>query len=132
MTGYDNLYPTQLVTDLEDEDFVVNAGQQMVFQLPVALYARVSVLQTPASQDYSLRCWFATEPGGSSIDFYRPMLSFWHSRTSRVFTHTLFTDVVPVGDVLDYSIKVEPGIYYLNVINLTNVKTRFKLLVSLD
>jgi hypothetical protein len=114
----------------DEEVFMVQAGHNLVcaFEILPNTAASVKVVHTMAgSQDNSLRCWISKDPGGVSVEQITPEISFWHPRRKVMVAHVLYsgTPPEPSAELTTYNIMVEPGTYYLNVLNLVNSGNKF-------
>jgi hypothetical protein len=122
--------------DLRDGDtFTVPQGNNLVTPIEVigGTNVLVRIVHTAATQDLSLRCWFSSEPGGLSLAG-GPELAFWHPGRKAASVHCLQNggDVVRDDGLVVYALPVEPGIYYLNVLNLVNGINKFFVEVAVS
>lgn len=110
-------------------DFNINAGCQMIFSFNLVDSLKFCVIQTNLErQDFALRCHISVDPGDTSVDSYRPLISFWGVRRNDIIKHAARTPSSPVlGDAVD--VELLPGVYHLNVLNLTNSDNSFSIIV---
>lgn len=127
-------YSINVFTHQEGNSYTVAPGvlQACVLTLPedAALSVKVVHLATNV-QDFSLRCWFSTEPGGNPLSA-KLELAEWHPRRKAMDVHNLLTTgaTAPSSELPSYTIIAEPGTYYLNVLNLVNSDNRFYLSIT--
>lgn len=93
------------------------------FTLGVSDSLTVNIVKMGSSQDWSIRCWFSREPAGPSIELVKPILSYWNPNRIGLFFVCLHTTPEPTSQESypTYSMRApQPGVYYLNVLNLSN------------
>lgn len=116
---------------VRDDLYSVEPGSLLVFTMDVAEGARVTIdaVHAAAVQDFSLRVWVSKEPQGTTVDYFPQRFSYWHP------IRTPYPMVVAdrsLGLSEAEAISVEPGRYYVNVLNMINARNgmRFSLTES--
>lgn len=125
------LYETTIEQTDTGGDYDVAPGCQFSFELNLTDSIEITVLQMGADQDFSLRCHISKEPGGTSVDLSTPIVSWWSARRVENFKHVLWTSSEPATGLIPlHKVQLEPGTYYLNVLNMSNELNEFRVILN--
>lgn len=122
------LYQTTVITELaEDRRYGVPGSTVLVFPFTIDAEQskRIILFHTDITQqDHSLRSWVSREVAGTEILMYPLELSIWHPNRVPHHVVTVYDKDMdePEGVAL---LPVEPGEYFLHVLNLTNRQNSF-------
>jgi len=88
----------------------------------------ISLLHVAQTEDFSVRAWFSTQPGGESIitGTYR-VIPLARLPTVFVFYDLALPIIVPPGAV---PLPVPPGTYIMNFLNLANAENIFSFKIE--
>lgn len=122
------IYDYQLVSvPSENDTYEVGSGRMLVFPFTLSEGQQLTIYSQhilAGSQDHSLRIWVSDQIDGRYFTT-RSDSGYWHpNRTpgENIIVYDKNIDA-PVGSVL----PLEPGDYYINVLNLVNSRNAFYL-----
>ena len=90
--------------------------------MTVTQMTRIVMTQVSLSQDFGIRCWLSRYPLGESVIAPPPGMMALSRMTPRPLIVYTAEQTPPSNTVLA---QVPPGLYYLNVLNLTNCPVIF-------
>lgn len=122
------LYPTRLITETTpNHNYKIPNNSLYAFALTIGDdEAKNIVLMHTAldRQDFSIRAWVSRDVAGSEVVFIPHSVSFWHPNRSPHEIITIFDKNMTVPDV-SAPLGLEPGDYFLNILNLSNAENSF-------
>lgn len=86
------------------------------------LMTQIIVTQVSLTQDFGMRCWLSVYPLGVSLIAPLPDVFALSRMTPRPLIIFVNDQVPPPNSILA---NVQPGLYYLNILNLTNHHSAF-------
>lgn len=118
------LYPTTTDPVAVNGVIVIDPGHLHVFTLDLLVDGALPLVVTHVApvQDHSLRVWVATVKGGSNVVDRPYHQSFWHPNR---IPFEFLTIVGPNGTATGSVLTLEPGRYYLHVLNLINATNAY-------
>lgn len=125
------LYPFILTTPNADGSYKVNpgSGRAFSFDVPSGGSVKAIVVQTMlAQQDFSLRCWISAVMADATVSPLPPNHSLWPANRLPHPQIIIYDEALPRPDGL--TCAVTPGTYFLNVLNMTNAKNSFAVLLT--
>lgn len=127
------LYPIEQPEISEFKRYTVQSGSCAVFSITIDEEdsKKIFLMHTDATQqDYSLRAWVTTEIGGQEFLEFPLGVRMWPvGRTPHHIVAIHDKNVEAPDDIL-YRLPVEPGTYYVHILNLTNKRNSFSYFVD--
>lgn len=126
------IYPITFINPLPSESYYVEIGHVNCypFMLQSGNSVIFSTVHTAQVQDWSIKMWVSTVPLGTSIELFHPILKNWNPIRKAVFRICLYTNELPILEddgYPIYSLKVNPGSFVINALNLTNYRNQFHM-----
>lgn len=126
------LYPFETITEPSDDDsYAIPSGCGKAFPLNLESEERLNIIVVHTAmgvQDHSLRVWVSRQVGGAEVRFDPPNATYWHANRNAQEIVMAYDESLdrPEG----YSIALEPGAYFVNVLNLINSANTFSFLLT--
>lgn len=122
------LYPLTVAPDpVRPNQYVIPNGNLYAFPFTVAEGEAVNVVVAHTGigkQDHSLRVWVSAEPGHNPV-VDRPIhvVNWYPNRDAREYVTVYDSALAP--PTVPGPLAVQPGTYFVNVLNLTNSENSF-------
>lgn len=94
----------------------------VVIDMTSVLMTQIYVSQVSLTEDFCMRGWVSEQPAGISIIFPFPDMFPLVRMTPRPLVIYVHGQTPPINNILA---PVTPGLYYLNILNLTNSPAMF-------
>jgi len=86
-------------------------------------YVKMVAIQTAPTQDFSMRAWISRLPEGPSEGTNHYTRHWPINRIAEIVV--IYDRNLPVPDIVGRLIAVDPGDYYVNILNLVNEENSF-------
>lgn len=124
------MYDSTLIdTPAPNNIYTVEHGRLVAFPLTITEGQAVRIVTAHLAvgiQDHSLRVWVSSDIGGISVA--RGANEFWHPNRNAQETVAVYDRSMVAPD--ENGIAVEPGTYYVNVLNLINSRNAFSFVLT--
>jgi hypothetical protein len=120
------LYPSVLnPTPLTTGEYLIPGGNLIClrFTLSPLDAILINVAQTTNNQDFTLRAWVSSEVYGTEFNDIPKYLAIWSVNKAPSYENVIIYDQAIIKPA-DRSFAKPPGIFYLNILNVSNELNR--------